>query len=127
MSDYFNSNPENVRVGVIADTHGLLRPEALDALSCCDLVIHPGDVGKPHVLESLQDITQLIAIRGNVDRGDWAQSLLETELMNIAGKFIYVIHDLNALDIDPAVAGTRLSSAATRTGRQSSRRMGYCI
>ena len=90
-------------LGVIADTHGLLRPEAADALAGCEAIVHAGDVGKPAVLEALAAIAPVTAIRGNVDR--WAVELPDTEVLVFAGRLIYVLHDLNALDLDPAAAG----------------------
>ncbi len=90
-------------LGVIADTHGLLRPEATGALAGCEAIVHAGDVGKPAVLEALADIAPVTAIRGNVDR--WADELPDTEVLRFAGRQIYLLHDLNTLDLDPAAAG----------------------
>jgi putative phosphoesterase len=92
-----------IRVGVISDTHGLLRPEARQALVGCDRLIHAGDIGRPEVLEELRSLAPIIAIRGNVDR--WALALPDTEVADIAGHSIYVLHDLKSLDLDPAAAG----------------------
>ncbi len=92
-------------IGVISDTHGLIRPEALRALKGADLVIHAGDIGKVEVIETLQSISPVVAIRGNVDHGEWARSLPETEVVEVEQALIYVIHDLNTLDIDPAKSG----------------------
>ncbi|HEU4618984.1 MAG TPA: metallophosphoesterase family protein [Gammaproteobacteria bacterium] len=93
----------SIRVGVISDTHGLLRPEAKHALAGCGRLIHAGDVGKPEVLDELREIAPVTAIRGNVDK--WAADLPDTEVVEIAGHCLYVLHDLNALDLDPAAAG----------------------
>lgn len=92
-------------VGVISDTHGLVRPEALSALAGTELIIHAGDVGKPEVLEQLRTIAPVVAVRGNVDRGGWAGSLPETEVVQIGEALLYLLHDVHALDLDPATAG----------------------
>ncbi len=93
------------RVGLISDTHGLLREEALRALKGSDLIIHAGDVGKPEILTALEAIAPVIAVRGNVDRGAWAQSLPETAVAEAGSVLCYVLHDVQALDLDPAAAG----------------------
>ena len=91
-------------LGLISDTHGLLRPEAIAALRGCDALVHAGDVGKPHVLEALRELAPLTAIRGNVDT--WASSdLPETAVLTIAGVRLYVIHDVRQLGVDPRAAG----------------------
>lgn len=90
-------------LGVISDTHGLLRPEAKSALTGCDAIIHAGDVGKPQVLEELQTIAPVTAIRGNVDT--WATDMPDTEVLILDGKTFFILHDLNALELDPAAAG----------------------
>jgi hypothetical protein len=95
------SGSRSVSVGVISDTHGLLRPEALKALARSRHIVHAGDVGDAAVLEALEKIAPVTAVRGNNDRGPWARRLADTELLEIAGTRIYVIHDLAALDIDP--------------------------
>ena len=94
-----------VRVGVISDTHGLLRPEAMAFLSGCDRIVHGGDIAGPTVLEELATIAPVTAVRGNNDKGSWAQRLNETELVRIGEVWIYVIHDLSQLDLDPNAAG----------------------
>lgn len=93
------------RLGVISDTHGLVRPEALALLAGCELIVHAGDVGKQEVLDELRTIAPVIAVRGNNDKGEWAQSLPETEVVEFAGLYLYIFHDLNELDLDPAAAG----------------------
>ena len=94
-----------VRVGLISDTHGKLRPEALAALQGCEAILHAGDIGRPEVLEGLRELTgHVIAVRGNVD-GEWANGLLETAEVEIAGRRILVLHDLKQLDIEPRAAG----------------------
>ena len=93
------------RIGVISDTHGLLRPQALAALSGCDPIIHAGDVGDQGVLDSLREIAPVFAVRGNVDNSAWAAALPETQVVQVDGRLLYVLHDLNALDLDPPTAG----------------------
>jgi putative phosphoesterase len=92
------------RVGVIADTHGLVRPEAIAALRGSDLIVHAGDVGKPEVLDTLRKIAPLHAIRGNNDRGPWAEKLPVTEVVEIEGVALYLVHDLAELELDPVAA-----------------------
>jgi uncharacterized protein len=93
------------RLGVISDTHGLLRPEVLTALAGVDLIIHAGDVGDPRVLDRLERIAPVHAVRGNTDRGEWAQALPPTRVLEVENIHIYVLHELFALDLDPAAAG----------------------
>ena len=92
-------------LGLISDTHGLLRPEAMRALAGSDLIIHAGDVGAPEILDALLTIAPLVAIKGNVDTGAWASALPATAVAEVGGTLIYVLHDLNDLDLDPAAAG----------------------
>ena len=92
-------------IGVISDTHGLLRPAALGALRGAKHIIHAGDVGTPEILEQLAAIAPLTAVRGNVDKGAWARKLPETEAVEIAGISIYVLHDIAQLDLKPKAAG----------------------
>jgi len=94
-----------ITVGVISDTHGLLRPEAIDALKGSQLIIHAGDVGDPAIIDQLRGIAPVFAVRGNIDKGDWATSLPMTELVEAGGCLFFVLHDIAQLDIDPAVAG----------------------
>jgi len=93
------------KIGLISDTHGLLREEALDALRGSDLIIHAGDVGDPKILEALRQIAPVVAVRGNVDTADWAKSLPETAVAEAGAVRIYVLHDSNALDLDAKAAG----------------------
>jgi putative phosphoesterase len=95
------------RIGVIADTHGLLRPEALKVLKGSNLIIHAGDIGKPQVLEALQEVAPVVAVRGNADKGSWAQALPQSEAIEVAQTWLYVIHDLSELDLEPSAAGFR--------------------
>jgi hypothetical protein len=93
------------RIGVISDTHGLLRPEAMKFLEGSQQIIHCGDICEPGVIDSLSRIAPVTAVRGNNDQGAWAQGLAETELIRIGEICLYVIHDLAQLDIDPVAAG----------------------
>ena len=92
-------------VGVISDTHGLLRPEAVEALKGSDHIIHAGDVGDPAILKCLGEIAPVTAVRGNVDKGAWAQKLPETDVLEVEGVSIYVLHDIGKLDLKPEPAG----------------------
>ena len=92
-------------VGVISDTHGLVRPEALAALQGSELIVHAGDVGTPEVLEALRTVAPLVAVRGNNDRGSWAAALPERDAVEVGGCLLYVLHDIADLDLDPKVAG----------------------
>jgi putative phosphoesterase len=84
-------------LGIISDTHGLLRPKALDALRGSELIIHAGDVGKSEILERLREIAPVVAVRGNVDTAPWAQDLPETDMVEIGGRRIFVLHDRSQL------------------------------
>lgn len=92
-------------IGVISDTHGLLRPEALDALRGSHHIIHAGDVGAPEILEDLSRIAPVTAVRGNIDTGAWAQKLPEAEVAEFGRVLIYILHDLSKLDLNPRAAG----------------------
>jgi len=92
-------------VGVIADTHGLLRPEAVEALRGAARIVHAGDIGAPDVLERLAAIAPVTAVRGNNDRDAWARGLPETEALEVGGVWLYVLHDRATLDLDPRAAG----------------------
>ena len=91
-------------IGVISDTHGLLRPEALAALQGSDYIIHAGDVGDPQILDKLAAIAPLTAVRGNVDHGAWAQKIPATNVLEIGEVSIYVLHNLQELDLKPEAA-----------------------
>jgi putative phosphoesterase len=91
-------------VGVISDTHGLLRPEVISAFKGVSLIIHAGDVGRPDVLEALRNIAPVVAVRGNMDRDAYAFSLPLTEVVDVSGVSIYVLHDLGRLDLNPAAS-----------------------
>jgi len=92
-------------IGLISDTHGLLREEALRALQGSDLIVHAGDVGKPEIIAALEVIAPVVAVRGNVDKGAWAQALPLTAVAEAGPVLLYVLHDVRELDLDPAVAG----------------------
>ena len=96
-------NPRTI--GLISDTHGLLRPQALHALKGSDLIVHAGDVGDREIVEALKSLAPVFAVRGNVDTEPWAQMLPETEVIETGPATIYVLHDVHALDLDPAAAG----------------------
>ncbi len=92
-------------VGVISDTHGLVRPQALAALTGVQHIIHAGDIGSPEVLQALAAIAPLTAIRGNVDRSPWARRIPETARVRIGAARLYVLHNVHELDLDPRAAG----------------------
>jgi putative phosphoesterase len=92
-------------VGVISDTHGLLRPEAVQLLRGSDHIIHAGDIDSPEIIPALEKMAPVTAIRGNVDRAAWARRFAETSVVELNGLHIYVIHDLQALDLEPKTAG----------------------
>ena len=94
-----------LRVGVVSDTHGLLRPEAIAALRGSDRLIHAGDIGAPAILERLSAIAPVVAVRGNNDAGDWAAAVPATQRLAIGGTRIFVLHDLATLAFDPAAEG----------------------
>jgi putative phosphoesterase len=96
------------RVGLIADTHGLLRAEAVEALRGSDLIVHAGDVGDPAILEALGRLAPVRAVRGNNDRGAWAAALPETDRVDVGGIALYVLHDIGELAIDPGTSGCRV-------------------
>ena len=92
-------------VGVISDTHGLLRPQALAALEGADLIVHAGDIGPPDILARLRMIAPTIAVRGNVDTSPWGRSLPASEVVEAAGRLLYVVHDRADLDVNPRAGG----------------------
>jgi putative phosphoesterase len=95
-------------LGLISDTHGLLRPEAVQALQGSELIIHAGDVGDPRILEELRLLAPVVAVRGNVDTNAWSANLPQTAVAQAGPTLIYVLHDLNTLDINPAAAGIHI-------------------
>jgi putative phosphoesterase len=110
----------SIRIGVISDTHGLLRPEAVEALRGSDHILHAGDIGDAGVLEALRALAPLTAVRGNNDRGPWASELPATAAVELGGALIYMIHDLGELDLDLRAAGM----AALVTGHSHQPRVG---
>jgi uncharacterized protein len=102
-----NAN-KKLLVGVISDTHGLLRPEAVEALRGSDRILHAGDVGDPKILEALARIAPVTAIRGNIDTEPWARTLPETEVVEGGKISIYMLHNLSQLDLKPEAAGFRV-------------------
>jgi putative phosphoesterase len=94
-----------MRIGVISDTHGLLRPEATHALAGVAHIVHGGDIGRPEIVDALRHIAPVTAIRGNVDHGAWAEDYPETRTVTLDGRGIYMLHDLKTLQFDPAARG----------------------
>ena len=97
-----------LRVGLISDTHGLLRPEAMAFLRGSDVIVHAGDIGNAAVLTELAAIAPVTAVRGNNDKGPWAETMRETEVLQVGQVFIYVVHDIAELDRDPVAAGLQV-------------------
>ena len=100
--------PALIRIGLISDTHGLVRDEALAALSGCRHIIHAGDIDRPEVLENLRRIAPVTAVRGNNDKGPWAKSLPEYDVIEFGTVAVYVRHDQSELDVDALAAGFRV-------------------
>jgi len=96
---------KRITLGVISDTHGLLRPEAVETLRGSDGILHAGDIGALEILEALAEIAPVTTVRGNVDTEPWARALPETEIIEVGGVFIYIVHDLGELDLKPEAAG----------------------
>jgi putative phosphoesterase len=96
---------DRVEVGVVSDTHGLLRPEAVQALQGVDVILHAGDVGDPLILQQLVSLAPVFVVRGNVDRAPWADALPSTEVVEVAGVTFFMLHELEQLDLDPGEAG----------------------
>ena len=97
-----------IKIGIISDTHNLLRPEAKRALAGVDRILHAGDICGPALLDELREIAPVIAVRGNNDRGPWARSIQLTEAIEIGGVSIYILHDIGEFDLDPKAAGFRI-------------------
>ncbi len=97
-----------MHVGLISDTHGLLREEVVRALAGSDLIVHAGDVGRPAILDALKAVAPVVAVRGNIDTADWARGLPETAIAKAGPVSIYVLHDLHQLDVDPAAEGFQI-------------------
>lgn len=94
-----------MEVGLLSDTHGLLRPEVIPALEGCELILHAGDVGRPEILKALESVAPVRAVRGNTDYGAFGDSLPVTEAVEVAGHALYMLHIPGHLDLDPAAAG----------------------
>lgn len=97
--------PDQTVIGVVSDTHGLLRPEVPKHLNGVDRIVHAGDIGAPNVLEKLRMLAPVDAIRGNNDKGAWAEAIPETLLLEVRGHRIHVLHDLKQIDLSPSAAG----------------------
>jgi putative phosphoesterase len=110
-------------IGVISDTHGLLRPEAINTLHGSNHIIHAGDIGAPNILDNLRTIAPVTAIRGNIDRAIWARKLPATEVVELGGLSIYILHDLKELDLKPEAAGfAAVISGHSHVPKQETRR-----
>lgn len=96
------------RVGLISDTHGLLRPEAVAFLRGSDVIVHAGDIGDANILSELNAVAPVTAVRGNNDKGPWANAIAESQTLQVGDVSIYVLHDLAQLDLDPVAAGVRV-------------------
>ena len=96
---------DNFFIGVISDTHGFLPRKALNTFEGTDLIIHAGDIGKPEILEVLRSIAPVVAVRGNMDYGEWTHGLRQTEVVELGEVLVYVLHDLYRLDVEPSAAG----------------------
>jgi hypothetical protein len=97
-----------MRIGLVSDTHGLVRPEALAFLAGSNAIVHAGDIGRPEVLRALQALAPLHAVRGNNDTGAWAQDLPDSLVLELGGVRLFVLHDLHTLEQFPAPAGTQV-------------------
>ena len=95
-------------IGIISDTHGLVRPEALEALEGVEMILHAGDIGNQEVLDTLNEIAPVVAVRGNNDKGEWAQSLPDWEVVEVGDVSIYMRHDVKEIDISPSGGGFRV-------------------
>lgn len=100
--------PKGKLIGIISDTHGLVRPEALKALKGVEMILHAGDIGRQEVLDTLNQIAPVVAVRGNNDKGEWAQSLPDWEVVEVGEVSIYMLHDLKEIDISPSGGGFRV-------------------
>jgi len=94
-----------MKIGILSDTHGILNQSVIDAFQKVDHIIHAGDIGRPEIIESLKHMAPVTTVLGNTDREEWAQAFPASEMISLNGKTIYVVHDLQALDLDPSGAG----------------------
>ena len=99
---------DTIEIGIIADTHGRLSRKAQSVLSRADVIIHAGDFDTPEVLAALERLAPVITVRGNMDYANWAANLPETDMVELGGSYFYMLHNLHALDIDPAAAGIKV-------------------
>ena len=113
-----------MRVGLISDTHGLLRPQALAALAGCEHIIHAGDIGDAGILDALREVAPLTAVRGNNDGGPWAAAIPEAQLIQLGSARVYVLHDVALLDIDPVASGVHAIVAGHSHKPRAERRDG---
>lgn len=95
-------------IGLISDTHGLLREKAVQALQGAEMILHAGDVGDPEILDTLNSVAPVVAVKGNIDNGPWASALPNTEVVEAGPTTIYILHNLRELDLDPAAAGFQI-------------------
>lgn len=102
------TKPAGKLIGIISDTHGLVRPEAVEALKGVEMILHAGDIGNQEVLDTLNQIAPVVAVRGNNDKGDWAHSLPDWEVVEVGDVSIYMLHDLKEIDISPSGGGFRV-------------------
>ena len=102
---HYAEPPSSRFIGIIADTHGLVRPGAVAALAGAERIIHAGDIGRPEVLQALEAVAPVIAVRGNNDTGAWAAAMPDTAVVDVDDLWVYILHDVKALDFDPATAG----------------------
>ena len=93
------------KIGIISDTHGLIRKSVVKSFNDVDLIVHAGDIGNPEVLEALQAIAKVYPVRGNVDGSKWCNNLPFTDVVQVGQVYLYALHDLNAFDLDPVAAG----------------------
>ena len=108
MSDHMPTAPRPYRIGLIADTHGLMRPQALEALAGSDFILHAGDIGKPEILDALRELAPLAVIRGNNDDVPWADDIPERVTLTLAGVDVHMLHILPELDLETAGAAVRV-------------------
>lgn len=108
-------------IGVVSDTHGLLRSDAMTNLGGSELIVHAGDIGNHEILDELRHIAQVVAVRGNSDKAAWAKTLPKNEVVQIGGLHLYVLHDVQELDLDPVAAGFK-AVIAGHSHRSSIRR-----
>jgi putative phosphoesterase len=114
-----------MRIGIISDTHGLLRPEAIKQLAGADHIIHAGDIGAPEVIEGLRRIAPTTAIRGNIDVGEWAKDYPDSELVVLGGRSLYVLHNLKEIKLDPAASGFDVIISGICIVQKSRRKTAY--